>query len=486
MIDTKTMPDSAPPAARSTPGSKAVHLDQASVRSLPVPPKEQGNRVYLDDEVDGFCCQVTYKGTRTFRLRYRRAGKWYSVKIGRWREGLGGKVAGSQRGVTAAQARKLAVEIRSELDRGGNPALEARVKAAEQVSASRGAVLLSAAYREYLDYCKTRAKPMADSSREKIEQSFDLHVLPRFSQRYMSSLTSHDVETLAREVGKRRKIKGAVIGGPSAARHAIAHLSAFLTWAVKRKIVAENAAKQIDRADVLEPEKPKARYLSRQEWVAVMAALDEHPYVARRGSRYAATRTVRLDKPQVRQLVSCEALRVALLTGSRKGEVYSMRWSDVDLDSGWWLKPKVKGGKEHGIALAKRAIASLTTLRAAHADPIFAFPGKYRLDAMQSGRKLKGEEGGHVQDVHELWTRIRAELGLPDVRIHDLRHTNASVIVSSGGTLFDVSKQLGHSQAQTSNRYAHLFEERKRELAGMVDSFAEEASKPQKPRRKAG
>jgi integrase len=265
----------------------------------------------------------------------------------------------------------------------------------------------------------------------------------------------------------------------------VAHLSAFLTWCTKRDpaIVPENVAKRIDRQEVLVPEHKRERYLTREEWAAVMHELDEWPYRATRGSRFSATTTVRLERPQLRQLVSCEALRVLLLTGSRKGETLAMRWTDVDLDAGWWIKPRetTKGGKTHEIALQPQGVDSLRRLQAAHGDPVFAFPGKARLDAIISGHKLRHEEGGHIRDIHEAWGRIRTKLGMLDVHIHDLRHTTASVLISAGADLYSVGQQLGHSQAQTTQRYAHLFEERKRALADMIEAFA--AGNPSKPSR---
>ena len=490
-MDAKAIPE-AGSGLRPAPGSKAIHLDTDSVLRLPSPSK--GSALHFDDEIPGFHVQVTYTGTKTFRLRYRKTvdgnTRWYSVKIGRWRPRGAPRLyartdADKKRaGITAGEARAAAAAIRRDIDAGQNPALEIKLRDAEQVKAARGAVLLAAAFKEYLSYARNRAKPMEPGSIAQVERSFNNHVLPRLGNRYMSSLTSEDVEELATETGKGKATrKGRKVGGPSAAKHVIAHLSAFLAWAVKKKILTENVAKQIDRADVLAADKPRKRYLSREEWAALMHELDERPFWATRGSRFSATKTVRLGEPQLRQLVSCEALRVALLTGSRKGEVLSLRWRDVDLDGGWWIKPKVKGGKQHEIALPKLAVESLRRLKGGHGDPVFAFPGKARLDAITAGRRLNGEEGGHIRDVHELWGRIRADLGMPDVTIHDLRHTAASVLISTGASLYDVGQQLGHSQAQTTQRYAHLFEERKRELAGMMDAFAER--NPKKPARRS-
>lgn len=473
----------------SKPGESAVHLTQATVAALPAASPEQGSRLYLDDEIPGFCCQVTYTGTKTFRLRYRKtingATKWFSVKIGRWRAGAEAKAHAEtaaergKRGITAGQARRIAAQLRADVDRGENPALEAKLRAAEQQKAAAGAITVAAAYRLYHEAVSARRSPMKPSSREKLENSFEKHILPRLGARMMSSLSPDDVRLLAREISKPRIVRGRKVGGPSASNHVIVYLRAFLNWAKKREIVTENVVNRVELGEVLSPENKRERYLTREEWAAVMHELDEWPHWVRRGARNRETVTMRLDEPQLRQLVSCEALRVALLTGSRKGEIFKMRWTDVDLDKGWWIKPAetTKSSRTHEIALPKLAVESLRKLQAAHGDPVFVFPGKHRLDKIVSGRKPRGEEGGPVEDVHELWCRIREKLGIPDVRIHDLRHTAASVLISNGATLFDVGAQLGHSQAQTTQRYAHLLEERKRHIAGLMDAFADENPK---------
>src|SRR5690606_31603943 len=239
-----------------------------------------------------------------------------------------------------------------------------------------------------------------------------------------------------------------------------------------------NVARLIDRGEVLEAEHARERYLTTEEWGALMRELDDRPYWATRGSRYASTRTVRLDRPNLRTLVSCEALRISLLTGARKGELYRVRRQDIDLVARWWRKPRetTKGKRVHEVALPAQAVDSLQRLREAHADPVWVFPGKVRLDKLARGEKPKATEGTHVKDVHELWGKIREKLGIPDVRKHDLRHTAASILISNGADLYQVGEQLGHRQAQTTMRYAHLQTEAKHRMAGIMDAFARKAT----------
>lgn len=485
----KTTAPQAPAIQRAKPGEASVHLTQEVVRGFPLPPaknaagKPSGSRIYMDDSVPGFCCQVSYAGTKTFRLRYRKGAKWYSVKIGRWRDGAErkqpGKVVPEKRALlTAGEARIEAEALRALLNKGGNPASERKIKAAEREAMAAGLVTVKDAYDRYLDSISNRMTPLRPGSVVQIKSAFKNHILPKLGESYVSAITKEDVSSLVVSIARVRTVKGRKLGGKSAANHVFRHLSTFLSWCVAQApaLAAENVAKKFDKnakKQILAPEEKRRRYLTPDEWGAVMHALDEWPFEAKRGSRFAQTKVVRLDKPQARQLVSCEALRVALLTGARKGEVLAMRWADIDLDRGWWEKPAetMKTKKAHRVSLSGLAIESLRRVRHAHADGIWVFPGKERLDKLGKGRRLKDDEGGPAQDVHELWGKIREKLGIPDVRIHDLRHTAASVLVSTGATLAEVGDQLGHSQAQTTMRYAHLFDEAKRANAKRMDAF---------------
>lgn len=468
-------------------GKNRRHLDQATVRALPRPTKDQGSVLYLDDEVPGFCCQVSYGGTKTFRLRYRRqdAGavrpKWFSVAIGEFQDdnrakAMPGKASRRKVGVTALQARERAVELRNAINGGAHPALELRAQRAEVEAKAAQGVSVREAFQRYLTSIQSRRSPMRATSVVKVAGSFKLHILPMLGDRPMASLTKADIQAVAAAAARPRQRKGRQVGGSVAANRAVAHLSAFLTWCTKQvpPLIAVNVARMIDRSEVLADEHARERYLTTEEWNALMRELDDRPYWATRGSRFAPTRTVRLERPNLRTLVSCEAIRLSLLTGARKGEVYRMRWQDINLDARLWSKPRstTKTNINHKVALPARAVESLRLLRESHADPLWVFPGKARLDKLARGERPKADEGSHVLDVHELWGQIRDKLGMKDVRQHDLRHTAASILISNGANLFEVGAQLGHSQYQTTMRYAHLQDEAKHRMASIMDAFA--------------
>jgi site-specific recombinase XerD len=71
-------------------------------------------------------------------------------------------------------------------------------------------------------------------------------------------------------------------------------------------------------------------------------------------------------------------------------------------------------------------------------------------------------KGKPVQDIKRFWNDVRAKAAIPDARVHDLRHTFASLLVSGGMSLPMIGKLLGHTQVQTTQRYAHIFDDRLR------------------------
>ncbi len=133
-------------------------------------------------------------------------------------------------------------------------------------------------------------------------------------------------------------------------------------------------------------------------------------------------------------------IRLLVLTGCRLSEIQTLKWDYVDLESGVLRLPDSKTGAKivHIDGAAARILSGIERLER---NP-WVITGKL--------------ENTHLQDPQRPWRRIRARAGLDDVRIHDLRHTFASVAVSGGQGLPMIGKMLGHTQVQTTARYAHL------------------------------
>lgn len=152
-----------------------------------------------------------------------------------------------------------------------------------------------------------------------------------------------------------------------------------------------------------------------------------------------------------------DMLRIALFTGARSGNVKAMRWDKIDLDRAVWTIPSShhKNKLTHTIPLPPDAVAILRQRIGVSREWVFPAPTKE----------------GHMGEVRKTWLAVlkvfAAELGLsepPDLHIHDLRHTMASWLASNGVSLTMVGKLLGHTQASTTARYAHLATDPVREV----------------------
>ena len=160
-----------------------------------------------------------------------------------------------------------------------------------------------------------------------------------------------------------------------------------------------------------------------------------------------------------------DAFRVMLLTGARRGEVLGATWDQFDFHRNVWIKPgsATKQRREHETPLGDQVLALLKTMRAKAApDAEFLFPG--------------GSAGGHRSQINQSWNAICKSAGIPRtgpqaLRVHDLRHSYASFMVSAGFSLPVVGAMLGHSQPMTTARYAHLLDDPLREAANKVGAL---------------
>jgi integrase len=240
---------------------------------------------------------------------------------------------------------------------------------------------------------------------------------------------------------------------PYRANRAAAVLSKMLSLAVKWEMRTDNPARGIERA----PEQKRERFLSPAE-------------IARLGEALA----------NVKEKASADAIRLLLLTGARKSEVLKARWSEFDLTSGVWIKPSAhtKTKKDHRVPLSAPARLLLSELRSEADKEVrrgglaeFLFPGDDGKKPLTDIKKTwaavcqKAGLGTKVPLLDKAGKPVLGKDGTPlttwhgDARMHDLRHTYASILASSGLSLPIIGQLLGHTQAQTTARYAHLLDD---------------------------
>jgi integrase len=369
------------------------------------------DHVFLwDDELPGFGVRCSPAGVKSFVLQYS-AGTGRGAPRRRFTIGRYGPW-------TPEAARKEATRLRAEIDRGFDP-LKAK-------AAAREAPSVTELCEQYLSEGTVTKKPSTvRSDRGRIRH----HIIPLLGRKRVDALTRADVDRLMLDVqsgktakplesGEKRPVGSVPKGGPGAAAQCVILLGTIFAFATRRGLRADNPAHGI--------KKPKARkmerFLSEHEIGRLAEALNE--YEARGGNPYATA-----------------AIRLLMLTGARRSEVLTLKWREhVDLDRAVLFLSDSKTGRKP-VYLNTAAIQVLRSIPKVDGNPYVII-----------GDRL----GSHYVGIDKVWTAVRAAAALADVRIHDLRHSYASVGAAGGLSLPVIGALLGHKDTATTARYAHL------------------------------
>lgn len=158
------------------------------------------------------------------------------------------------------------------------------------------------------------------------------------------------------------------------------------------------------------------------------------------------------------RLYAISAIKLLLLTGSRKGEILTAKWDWVDFENRVILLPKSKTGQKP-IYLNEQAVSILMYLRG-------------RAEKQKSNYIIKNaNHSGHLFDIKRVWYDLMKESKIENFRIHDLRHTAASIAVSEGHSLYAVASLLGHKTLKMTQRYAHLSNKAALDVADTISSI---------------
>lgn len=295
----------------------------------------------------------------------------------------------------------------------------ARKQAQEfKVQVSNGLDPLEARHTEYASptvlemwerYERDYLSKLALRSQKDQASMFHKSVLPKLGSKKVADVTFSDCERLHRHLTKDRPIR---------ANRVIEVLRRNFNLALRWGWVDRNPAVGIER----NPETKRERYLDTDEISRLLDALDNH-----------------------KQRTSCDAIKFILFTGCRRGEALNARWDQFDQDLQIWTKP-----------------AATTKQRRIHRVPVSsAVSGilKERLSSSNSDYIFESKNGNPITDVKKTWASLLVTAKIENARIHDLRHTFASIAVSQGQSLPIIGAMLGHTQTQTTARYAHLYDD---------------------------
>ncbi|MDD4617050.1 MAG: tyrosine-type recombinase/integrase [Alphaproteobacteria bacterium] len=372
-----------------------------------------------DDKIRGFGLRITPNGVKSYILQYRTAQ-------GRLRRYTIGKHGSPW---TCEDARDKAGDLLVKIKDGYDPLDEkAETRAALTVKD------LAAIYIAEGPEDKPNKKP---SSWKADESNINRHIIPQIGRRYIRTITQADVARFQRDVAEGKTAcdektgprgRAIVKGGKGTAARSLAVLGAMLQFAVGRNLIASNPAKGVK----LFKGNKKEKFLSEKEISILFDGLK------------IMEDTFTISK----QLAN--VIRLLLLTGARKAEILSLQWKFVDFEKKCLRLPDSKTGAKI-IRLSAPALALLSKMRTAKRtnragdDLDWVFPAS------------RGTH--HAQGLQKAFEGLREWCGMTDLRIHDLRHTYASLAIASGASLYLTGKALGHKQSRTTEIYAHLHDD---------------------------
>ncbi|SCA55898.1 Phage integrase [Candidatus Terasakiella magnetica] len=412
------------------------------VKNLKAP--ATGNVVTYDTDISGFGIRITHTGHRAFVLTYRFNGPQKRLTIGQYPTW------------SVSAAREEAKYLKREIAKGFDPLADKIEK--------REAPTVNDLWEKYQEeHLPTKAERAAKDD----ASMWKNYILPKFRKTKLASITADQIDKFHREIS---------IDKPVRANRIIEVFRKAFNLAIRWEWVSNNPCSGVKKNN----EEPRQRYATDSEITAI-------------------TDVMRVHKEQT----SCDAIRMLLLTGARKTEVLKARWQDIDLEQGVWIKPSAhtKQRKFHRVPLASSTVELL----------------KKRNENNDTHSQWVFEgviEGNHLTDIKNTWKSIRERstvilwredprlnkfmisldeqygpkltckkclaeaetlninmpVGVMDLRMHDLRHTFASILASSGQGLLSIGALLGHTQQQTTQRYSHLFDEPLREAVNIVGS----------------
>ena len=391
--------------AESVPASRIQVLSQKiTKRVVDAARPGEKDRFLWDSELKGFGLKVTPKGKKIYLVQFRLPGS--TTK--RFTIGQHGSP------LTPDLARTEAQSILGLVAKGEDPS-EAKRKAKSDINVAQ----LCERYLQEGTRTKTASTLGMDRSR------LNSHVLPLLGSKRVSYVSKSDIDRMMRDIAQgktskdvKTKARGRsrVTGGEGVANRTLGMLGGIFEFAIQEGLRSDNPTRGVKKFK----EKRLNRFLSNDELARLGEAL-----------RQSETEGV--------NAFAIAAIRLLLLTGCRKNEILSLRWSEVDVGQGFLhLEDSKTGARSVPIGAPARAL--LSELPRIEGNP----------------HVICGEGAKHYIGLQKVWTAIRAKAGLDDVRLHDLRHSFASMGARSGESLLVIGKVLGHATPNATGRYAHL------------------------------
>jgi integrase len=376
--------------------------------------------ILWDDEVKGFGLRVSPGGSKSYVLNYRagrgRNAPQHRITIGKhdspWTPDL---------------ARREALRLLGTIAAGDDPAAARKAEART--------ITLAALCELYSAEGAGHKKPTTlKHDRGRIKN----HIVPLLGGLRIDRIARADVERMLRDVTAGRTAAPVpqqphhgklAQGGRGAAAQALAVLGVVMSFAVARGLRDDNPVRGVKKPPVQRME----RFLSEAEIARLGEALD------------AEAKATNDPYPTA-------AIRLLLLTGCRRSEIVGLRWEWIDFERAMIFLPDSKTGQKP------------IYLNAPALDVLEKLPRQLGNPHVVCGHR----DGGAFVGLHKVWGRVRTAAGLQGVRLHDLRHSFASIGAAGNNSLLILGKLLGHRHAATTERYSHLSADPMRQAAEAI------------------
>lgn len=254
------------------------------------------------------------------------------------------------------------------------------------------------------------------------DSKFKTHLFEMFGVRLLASITRQEIQRYHDELISRR--------APATANRHLALLKRCFNLAILWGYMDSNPATSIRMHT---ENNQSQRFLNIDEAKRLWAVLDDE-----------------------QNQIAAKAIKLMLVTGVRREEALQARWENIDYDRQLWHLPMTKSGRQRFVMLSETAIAVLNELPN-RGGSNYLFPGS--------------KPGKPLNNARKSFQRALKAAGLTHLRIHDLRHTFASLAINNGATLYEVQHLLGHASNTTTQRYAHLASDNLRKASARVGAL---------------
>ena len=372
-----------------------LRISRSALTSLPAPGNER--RFHWDTKTPGFGVRQHPSGKLTFLYQGRINGHEFKKKLGEYPS------------VTPERAREIVDEIKANGVLGRDLIADNRKKAEAEATVKAAILTIEMLIEQFK---ATRFVTKRPSSQAEDLRRIENTILPALAGKDAKTITRAELDLLHKSMKDR----------PYEANRTLALLHTIFAPAALDGLIRFNPAAGIQRF----PESKRERYLTDDEAARVADAIDFHH------TDYSET---------------VSAIRLLMLTGSRRNEVLAAKWEDIDLAKSVWSRPTRKTTPDR-VPLNEAAVAVLHDLQ--------DLTGRYTGDVFSLTLE------GRITALKRVWRSIGLQAGI-SMRLHDLRHNFASVLASRKVPILVLSKLLGHASITTTQRYAHLFDEALRE-----------------------